>query len=163
MVAADQVSGTRRAFNVKDYIDEVLLSLRPKLKKTSHRIEVLCDEHLVIESYPGAFSQILTNFIINSLVHGFDADQAGQIRIEVARTNDTLELRYTDNGKGTGPGNPGQDFRAVFHHGPESGVNRPGLAYRIQYCHPDPGRHHHLRECARAGVPIFILSCPYKV
>ena len=32
MVAADQVSENRRTFNVKGYIDEVLLSLRPKLK-----------------------------------------------------------------------------------------------------------------------------------
>ena len=37
MVAVDQVSEHRRIFNVKGYIDEILLSLRPKLKKTGHR------------------------------------------------------------------------------------------------------------------------------
>jgi len=100
MVAVDQVSEHRRVFNVKTYIDEVLLSLRPKLKKTSHRVEVACAEDLVIESYPGAFSQILTNLIINSLTHGFEPEQAGTIRIEVGRTDSTLELRYIDNGKG---------------------------------------------------------------
>ena len=100
MVAADQISEHRRVFNVRGYIDEVLLSLRPKLKKTRHRIEVLCDGGLAIESYPGAFSQILTNLIINSLTHGFDPEQAGTIRIEVRRLDGTLELRYADNGKG---------------------------------------------------------------
>ncbi|MBU0962139.1 MAG: HAMP domain-containing protein [Proteobacteria bacterium] len=100
MVAVDQVSENRRTFNVKKYIDEVLLSLRPKIKKTRHRIEVLCDDDLMIESYPGAFSQILTNFIINSLVHAFDPVQAGEIRIEVSRSNGYLELHYRDNGKG---------------------------------------------------------------
>jgi len=100
MVAVDQVSEHRRVFNVKGYIDEILLSLRPKLKKTSHRVEVVCDGNLVVESYPGALSQILTNLIINSLTHGFGPEQAGTIRIEVGRTNGTLELRYADNGKG---------------------------------------------------------------
>ena len=38
MVAVDQVSEHRRIFNVKGYINEILLSLRPKLKKTKHRI-----------------------------------------------------------------------------------------------------------------------------
>ncbi len=33
MVAVDQVSETRRSFNLRTYIDEILLSLRPKLKK----------------------------------------------------------------------------------------------------------------------------------
>jgi signal transduction histidine kinase len=100
MIAADQVSETRRTFKVKEYINEVLLSLRPKLKKTGHRVEILCDEQLEIESYPGAFSQILTNFIINSLVHAFAPGQAGLIRIEVVKNDATMELRYSDNGSG---------------------------------------------------------------
>ena len=100
MIAADQVSETRRTFKVKEYINEVLLSLRPKLKKTGHRVEILCDEQLEIESYPGAFSQILTNFIINSLVHAFAPGQAGFIRIEVVKNDATMELRYSDNGSG---------------------------------------------------------------
>ena len=71
MVAADQVSENKRPFNVKGYIDEILLSLRPKLKKTPHTVVVDCAPDVLIESYPGAFSQILTNFIVNSLVPWF--------------------------------------------------------------------------------------------
>lgn len=127
MVAADQVSGNRRAFNVKDYIEEVLLSLRPKLKKTGHRIEVLCDAQLVIESYPGAFSQILTNFIINSLVHAFNADQAGLIRIEATRTNGTFELRYGDNGKGLAPEIRDRVFEPFFTTARSQGATGLGL------------------------------------
>ena len=103
MVAVDQVSETRRSFNLRTYIDEILLSLRPKLKKTSHRVNVHCPEDLVIESYPGAVSQILTNFITNTLTHAFGADEAGEITIEAERTGDTLELRYADNGRGMAP------------------------------------------------------------
>ncbi len=103
MVAADQVSETRRVFKVREYIGEILLSLRPKLKKTAHTVEVVCDEDLAIESYPGALSQILTNFIVNSLTHAFDEGQAGQIRIEVATADDVLTLTYADNGRGIPP------------------------------------------------------------
>lgn len=127
MVAADQVSGTRRTFNVKGYIDEVLLSLRPKLKKTGHRIEVCCDEHLVIESYPGAISQILTNFIINSLVHAFAPDQAGLIRIEVARINGTLELHYSDDGSGMTPEVRDRIFEPFFTTARSQGSTGLGL------------------------------------
>lgn len=100
MVAADQVSEAKRSFKLRDYIGEILLSLRPQLKKTDHRVEVDCDEELVIESYPGAFSQILTNLIINSLTHAFEEDQAGLIRIEARAENTSLILRYSDNGRG---------------------------------------------------------------
>ena len=103
MVAADQVSEAKRSFKVRDYISEILLSLRPQLKKTSHRIEVECDENLVIESYPGAFSQILTNFIVNSLTHAFDEGQSGSIRIGITADSDSLLLRYSDDGRGIPP------------------------------------------------------------
>lgn len=103
MVAADQVSETRRVFKVREYIGEILLSLRPKLKKTAHTVEVVCDADLAIESYPGALSQILTNFIINSLTHAFDEGQSGQIRIEVVQVEDVLTLTYSDNGRGIPP------------------------------------------------------------
>lgn len=100
MVAADQVSEARRTFNVRQYVAEVLLSLRPKLKKTSHQIVVNCDDALVIESYPGAFSQILTNFLLNSLTHAFAEGQAGEITIDIARSERELILTYGDNGRG---------------------------------------------------------------
>ena len=103
MVAADQISENRRSFKVREYVSQVLLSLRPKLKKTSHRVEVECDEDLAIESYPGAFSQILTNFIVNSLTHAYDEGQAGIIRIVIERTDGFLNLTYSDDGRGIPP------------------------------------------------------------
>ena len=99
MVAADQVSEVRRRFMVREYVEEILLSLRPKLKKTAHRVEVECDADLCIDSYPGAFSQILTNFVINSLTHAFDEGQAGVIRIAVRMDGAALVLSYSDDGR----------------------------------------------------------------
>jgi signal transduction histidine kinase len=127
MVAADQVSENKRLFNVKSYIDEVLLSLRPTLKKTSHKVVVECATDLMVESYPGAFSQILTNFIINSLVHGFAAEQAGEIGIAVKKSGGTLEVIYHDNGRGMPPDVRDRIFEPFFTTARSQGSTGLGL------------------------------------
>jgi C4-dicarboxylate-specific signal transduction histidine kinase len=76
-VAVDQTGGERREFELKSYIEEVLLSLNPKLKRTAITTTLECPEGLLVDSYPGALSQILTNFIVNSLRHAYQPDQAG--------------------------------------------------------------------------------------
>jgi len=68
-VAVDQSSESIRRFNLKEYIHEILLSLRPRYKKTSHTIQVNGDDNIELNSFPGAFSQILNNLIMNSLLH----------------------------------------------------------------------------------------------
>jgi len=99
-VAVDQSSESRRRFNLKGYIDEILLSLRPRYKKTPHTISVSCDPDIELTSYPGAFSQILNNLIMNSLLHGFKEKEAGQIFVSIARKDDQVEFIYRDNGSG---------------------------------------------------------------
>ena len=99
-VAVDQSSETRRVFNLKSYIDEILLSLRPRYKKTSHRIEVDCDPEISLNSYPGVFSQILNNLIMNSLIHGFEDQENGTISIEISRSGDQVVFQYRDDGAG---------------------------------------------------------------
>jgi len=127
MVAADQVSESRRRFNVREYIGQVLLSLRPKLKKTPHRVEVECDEALVIESYPGALSQILTNLILNSLTHAFRENEAGLIRIEVVKNDGTLNLTYSDDGCGIAPDIQDRIFEPFFTTARAKGSTGLGL------------------------------------
>lgn len=99
-VAVDQSNDEQRHFDLKQYIEEVLVSLRPKLKGTRHEVVFNCPEEVYITSYPGAFSQIITNFIINSLVHGFEGTQGGKMTIDVDVNSSALMLRYRDNGKG---------------------------------------------------------------
>ncbi len=99
-VAVDQSSEKRRRFNLREYIDEILLSLRPRYKKTSHKINVSCASDIEITSYPGAFSQILNNMIMNSLIHGFKDMENGEIQIELIRGKDQIVFEYRDNGRG---------------------------------------------------------------
>jgi PAS domain S-box-containing protein len=99
-VAADQSSDAKRRVNLHAYIDEVLLSLKPKLKGTPHRIDVACAGNIEIDTVPGALSQIITNLVMNALTHAFDGDRPGVIRIGVLQVEHCVEISFSDNGCG---------------------------------------------------------------
>ncbi|OKY25955.1 HAMP domain-containing sensor histidine kinase [Thalassotalea sp. PP2-459] len=99
-VAVDQTSDKIRQINVAKYLDEIIQSLHPKLKKTNHRIKVNCPENLDVYCHAGAISQIFTNLIINSIIHGFDGINRGEINIDVHMNNKDVEIIYQDNGVG---------------------------------------------------------------
>src|SRR5450830_777639 len=99
-VAVDQSSDDIRSFNLRKYLDEVLLSLQPKLKGKPIQIEIDCDEQINMASFPGAISQIVTNMVVNSLVHGFEEGQPGKIKITGKVEGDNVEFDYSDDGVG---------------------------------------------------------------
>ncbi|MCX7023563.1 MAG: HAMP domain-containing sensor histidine kinase [Spirochaetes bacterium] len=109
-VAVDQTNEERRIFKVKPYLEEIVFSLRPKLKKTRHVVEVDAPEGLTLNSMPGMFAQIVTNLIINSLTHGFDEGAAGRIDIQARVQGGKFALHYRDNGKGI----PRENLQKIF-------------------------------------------------
>lgn len=100
LVAVDQSSEEKRLFNLVEYVDNILLSLRPKLKKVPHTITIDMDRQLNLYSSPGAFSQIFTNLIMNSLTHAFAEQQQGNINIRAYQEQDQLVIVYSDDGQG---------------------------------------------------------------
>ncbi len=130
-VAGEQSALELRQFNVKKYFEDVLQNLKPRLKKTQHVIELVCDPDLVIYHYPGVFSHILTNFIVNSLVHGFTEDQKGHIGIAFMMKNDHCVLTYTDDGVGI----PDEHVSHVFDpfYTTKKGQGSTGLGLHIIY------------------------------
>ncbi len=114
-VAIDQTSQERRAFLLNEYIREVLMNLNPILRKTGHHVEVECDDKLEVDTYPGALSQILTNFVMNALLHAFDEGQIGNMTIKVGLADaDTVALRFRDDGKGIPEENLSKIFDPFF-------------------------------------------------
>ncbi len=106
-VAVDQSSQEQRRFNLEAYVREVLLSLGPKVKKTGHEVEVKSAGDMVVSSYPGAYSQIVSNLVINSLIHGFKDGRKGRMVFELLRDRqnheDQIILIYRDTGQGMTP------------------------------------------------------------
>lgn len=97
----DQSSEHRRIFVVRELIDDVLFSLHNQLKRLPLTVAVDCPEDLKIDGLPGLLEQLLTNLIMNSVVHAFNhGEMAGEIRIKVALAGQRLVLDYADTGVG---------------------------------------------------------------
>ncbi len=99
-ISVDQSTEEVRSFDLKQYIEGILLSVNVKFKKTQHQINLHCEEAVMVHSVPGAYSQILTNFLMNSLIHGFENITHGNIDIHIKETPKSIILTYIDNGCG---------------------------------------------------------------
>jgi PAS domain S-box-containing protein len=130
-VAVDQTHEERRRFTLKPYLEDVLKSLHPKIKNSGHRVTVTCPPNLELYSYPGVFSQIISNFVMNSLVHGFEQMSHGEIQIELTEEEDHLVLRYQDNGKGMDQETQDRIFDPFFTT--KRGQGGSGLGMHIVY------------------------------
>lgn len=113
-VAVDQSSEQKRVFYVKNYINQILLSLRPELKKTKIEVKVNCDDNIILDSYPGAISQIITNLIMNSLIHAYDENEIGIIVINISKDTQRFIIEYSDDGKGISQENLKRVFEPFF-------------------------------------------------
>lgn len=126
-VAVDQSTLDIRKINLCDYIHKILQNLSPKLKGTTYHIHVNCDEGLEAITYPGILSQILTNLVMNSLIHGFNGLESGSITIEVSRFEQNIALVYRDDGVGIPQENISRVFNPFFSTRRNQGSSGLGL------------------------------------
>ncbi|WP_204999914.1 sensor histidine kinase [Parashewanella hymeniacidonis] len=101
-IAVDQSSEALSEFTVDAYLTDTIRSLNHKFKNTPVTIDTrVLGQTPVITSYPGVFSQVISNLLLNSLIHGFDNGKlTGQIEIVIEQTQQYLTVNYRDNGKG---------------------------------------------------------------
>ncbi|MEG3894258.1 MULTISPECIES: ATP-binding sensor histidine kinase [unclassified Microcoleus] len=130
-VAVDQSSEFKRTFNLKNYLEEILTSLTAKLKRTKHKIEIKCDENILLNSYPGVLSQIVTNLVLNSLIHAYDREDEGILTFDFKLEDDRLIFEYADNGKGIPQENLSKIFEPFFTT--KRGQGGTGLGLHIIY------------------------------
>ncbi len=130
-VAVDQSSEQRRRIELAEYLDEILTSLHPRLKRTHHEVRVSCDAAIVVNTYPGALYQVIVNLVLNSLVHGFDGVECGIVRIDACLEGDQLVLEYRDNGVGMSAAVKARIFEPFFTT--KRGQGGSGLGMHIVY------------------------------
>ena len=164
-VAVDQSSDDIRSFNLGAYLNEVLLSLQPKLKGRPIEVAIDCPKDLAMESFPGAVSQIVTNMVVNSLVHGFERDQRGAITIAARLDGDQVVFEYGDDGAGMDADTLAKLFDPFFTT--KRGSGGSGLGGHILYnlvtgalkgslraeSSPGQGLQYHLRFPCKVGKP----------
>ena len=100
-VAADRNYSDQRTFDLGDLTEQVVMSLRPGLRKHSLTLNVDCQPNLTMNSYPGPYGQVLTNLFLNSVAHAFPDGKPGAVDIQVRESGkDNVEIIFSDNGCG---------------------------------------------------------------
>ena len=100
-VAADRNYSDQRSFDLADLTEQVVMSLRPGLRKHNLTLNVDCQPNLVMNSYPGPYGQVLTNLFLNAVSHAFPDGRQGIITIHARESGrDNVEIVFSDNGCG---------------------------------------------------------------
>jgi len=100
-VAADRNYSDQRIFDLGDLTEQVVMSLRPGLRKHHLTLSVDCQPNLTMNSYPGPYGQVLTNLFLNSVAHAFPDGKPGSVDIQVRESGkDNVEIIFSDNGCG---------------------------------------------------------------
>lgn len=103
-VAVDQTSEHRRKFALARMLQEVVETLQPQFKHTPHTVRVEAPEGIEMDSYPGPLGQVITNLVMNGLLHAFDKSRPGTLLIQVVRLNSAVaRLLVQDDGNGIAP------------------------------------------------------------
>lgn len=99
-VAVDQSSTRRRNFGLRKVVEEILATMQPTFKNVKLQIDTDIPDDIVLNSYPGPLEQVLTNFLANSVKHGFEGRTVGQIRIAARSDGTQVVVEYEDDGCG---------------------------------------------------------------
>ncbi len=114
-VAVDQTNGEIRKFNLLSYLVKITQSLQPKLKSGAHVVNISCPDNIELYSHPGAISQVITNLIMNSIIHGFEDLKNGVISITIdASDSEWINFKYHDDGIGMEPSTVKKVFEPFF-------------------------------------------------
>ena len=102
MISVDQNTDDLRHINIKEYLNNIVITFRNQLKKIPIKVSIDCPDDLLVELYSGPFAQLITNLLQNAIIHAFEPDQQqqGLIDIKVSVQTDGLLLVVADNGKG---------------------------------------------------------------
>ena len=130
-VAADETSEVRRPFDLGEYLDEVLTSLRPKYRRTKIHVGFNCPPGIQMNTYPGLLTQVLSNIVINALTHGFAKDDEGEVRITANDAGATVVIECFNSGKPIPPEHLPRIFEPFFTT--RRGKGGTGLGLNIAY------------------------------
>lgn len=131
-VAVDQTADLRRDFDLRQTLEELLMTLTPLYAKTGFVLETDFQADVRCESYPGPLGQIITNFITNALKHGFDGRDKGRMQLSAHLADpETIKIVFKDDGIGMDEKHLARVFDPFFTT--KLGQGGSGLGMHIVY------------------------------
>jgi signal transduction histidine kinase len=120
-----------REINLKEYLGEIIFSLKPIMRNSKAEVVIQCPDNLVCFTYPSAIFQAITVLVINSIEHAFKPGTHGKISIEVQLSDNMVNIHYCDNGAGIPAENIPRIFEPFFTT--RRGSHNVGLGLSIAY------------------------------
>ncbi|TWI70254.1 signal transduction histidine kinase [Pseudoduganella lurida] len=131
-VAVDRTTEQRRRFRLQQVTHEIVATMMNRIRASSHRIAFEVPETIELDSYPGPFGQVITNFINNALLHAFDGREGGSMRLTALPAADgRVSITFADDGTGIAPDNLSRIFDPFFTT--KLGQGGSGLGLSISY------------------------------
>jgi PAS domain S-box-containing protein len=127
-VAADRSHLERRRFDLAELTEQVLVGLRPELRKRALVLDFACEPDLIMDSLPGPYGLVVSNLVLNSVVHAFPQGKAGTIGFKAHAFGDQyVEILISDDGCGMSPEVRRQAFDPFFTTRRHDGATGLGL------------------------------------
>lgn len=121
----------RRVFNLRTYIELVIDNYTSKVDINGYNIILNCSKDIMMNAYPGALSNILSQLITNSIDHGYLNRGYGDIIISVVSHSDFIYLSVKDYGMGVNVDDKNSIFNPFFTT--KSSQGKQGLGLNIVY------------------------------
>ncbi|MBB2485761.1 PAS domain S-box protein [Mitsuaria sp. WAJ17] len=80
-LSVDQTSMQRRSYALDAVVGDVISLLRARWKTTPYLLEAELAVEGPLEGYPGPLGQVLSNLLLNALLHAFEGREQGRVRI----------------------------------------------------------------------------------
>lgn len=99
-VSVNATEEEKRKINIKEYTHSLIITAQKQTKKTNINIVNNIPDNIFLETYPGAYGQVITKLITNSFTHAYPMDEKGTITLELKKEEEYYRLIYIDDGKG---------------------------------------------------------------
>ncbi len=130
-IAVDVTSRKIQIFQILEYLNEVLLNICPRTKRFKNiKILIECPAELTVTTDPGALAQIITNLVLNSLIHAYNNDimAKGNILIIVTSDDNNFNIIFSDDGAGIADEVLKNIFKSYFTTKRDKGSSGLGMA-----------------------------------
>jgi signal transduction histidine kinase len=131
-LAVDQTSDQRRRFDLAQTVEEVVMTLASRIRREEHDISLDLQPGLILDSFPGPLGQVVSNLVLNAMLHGFAGRKGGHMRLSVqAMGPDQVLVDFSDNGAGIPP----EHLRRIFEPFFTTRLGQGGSGLGLHICY----------------------------
>ncbi|WP_407164924.1 sensor histidine kinase [Bradyrhizobium sp. ORS 111] len=127
-VAIHQADEKRHTFELGGWLAELISKLGPLLSRQGLIVDVACPQGIVLNSYPGALAQVISNLAFNAAAHAYPDGRGGPFTVTVTQPDQALvRIACADEGVGVAEDLQARVFDPFITTGRERGNIGLGL------------------------------------